>query len=742
MSFISNSITKKRLRTDKWARLVIAGFGGLVLLTLVILITHLISQALPLAYIPSLKHLTTLSAPRGEPIISAGDVINGQPLLVKAQDCRISLQLLQNDNNKEGALQSHHEYIRPCEHELTSHSVMGENYIVDVSPKGQVRVLPVRTVPLSGINKQIGDGVELNDTLGNGASSFSLPIDQWAKREKWSFALSTQWVVVAIERNEHVFVRWVNRERPTQVIDKVLHNVDRLTLLPGSENMLFQRGNALFLKRLRDADETTIPIVGNVSQEPSAIAIFPLEKHRAFFLFNQSDGLLTRWVLSRGTQGLTFEQTYQVEFAENEYVVDVAEHASMNVLSILVGKHVTGPEQGQSQKMLLVNRVSGDVVKTESLKSSAAELTWFGDKLYGTSRDTLSIWQGEHLSGITTWSSLFEPQHYEGYETRETVWQTTSASDYQEAKFSLTPLIIGSVKASLLALLIAIPVAIGAAVYTAYFAKNKLRNVIKPAIELLEAIPSVLIGFIAAIWLSPKAEQFLFSFAFFLIVIPFILIAVSIVQRPIAEKLPKRFRHGAELLFAIGGAFILGYVSVVFAPSIVFSILGVDGFTLLASESNSPIGKTTIVVALALGVAISPSIYSLAEDAINGVPNDLKHASFALGATRLQTLMHVVLHVALPGIVAAIMLGFGRAFGETMIVLMVTGNTPISSWGLIEGLRALTANLAIELPEADASSAHYQILFFTACILFLFTFLVNTVAELVRQKIRSKTFNG
>jgi phosphate transport system permease protein len=98
------------------------------------------------------------------------------------------------------------------------------------------------------------------------------------------------------------------------------------------------------------------------------------------------------------------------------------------------------------------------------------------------------------------------------------------------------------------------------------------------------------------------------------------------------------------------------------------------------------------------------------------------------------------LHVAFPGITAAIMLGFGRAFGETMIVLMVTGNTPISSWGLIEGLRALTANLAIELPEADVSSAHYQILFFTAGILFVFTFVVNTIAEFTRQRLRSRSY--
>lgn len=162
----------------------------------------------------------------------------------------------------------------------------------------------------------------------------------------------------------------------------------------------------------------------------------------------------------------------------------------------------------------------------------------------------------------------------------------------------------------------------------------------------------------------------------------------------------------------------------------------------LLSDTDSPIGKNTVVVALALGVAISPGIYSLTEDAIAGVPDELKNASYALGATRLQTLQKVVIQVATPGILAAIMLGFGRAFGETMIVLMVTGNTPVSSWSLFEGLRALTANLAIELPEADVGSTHYQILFLTACILFLFTFVINTVAELLRQRLRRRNRYG
>ena len=725
MTFDSNSTNKKRQRSDRWSRYVVTGFGGLVLLTLVILITHLISQALPLAYTPSLQHLSSFKTQDNEEIISAGDIINSQPLLVRKSDCRLGLKLLKGDS-----LESNHDYIRPCEHRLSAHSVMGENYIVDVSPNAQVRVLPVRSF-------NMGDSTAVDiatsapqATLSNNIT-FALPKEKWRERDNWNMALSSKWAVVSISKGNSVFIRWVNRLRPTQVVDKRFYNVDRLVLLPGSESVLLQIEDALYLNRLSDKGASLLRIISGIDASLDENIVFPLAKDRTFFLTNTKTQTLTRWVLSKSEKGLTFKPTYQIALP-GETVRDVAEHASMNLVAVLTDK----------ARVLLVNRVSGDVVASQQIERTAENITWYGNKLYGYSGNTLSVWEGKHLSGITTWASLFEPQHYEGYGAEETVWQTTSASDFQEAKFSLTPLLIGSIKASLLALLIAIPVAIGAAIYTAFFAKSRLRNIIKPAIELLEAIPSVLIGFIAAIWLSPKAEQFLFSFAFFLIVIPFVLIVVALVQRPIAEYLPKKLRHGAELLFAIGGVFFLGFISVEYAPALIFSVMGVDGFTLIASESNSPIGKTTIVVALALGVAISPSIYSLAEDAINGVPNDLKHASFALGATRLQTLLHVVLHVALPGIVAAIMLGFGRAFGETMIVLMVTGNTPISSWGLIEGLRALTANLAIELPEADVSSAHYQILFFTACILFLFTFLVNTIAELLRQHIRSRAYYG
>lgn len=730
MTSNQDTTIKQRLRKDRWGRYVVTAFGGLVLLTLIILITHLLTQAFPLMVTPTIELQKHWSLPPGHHVERAGDVLSDQPIISKHSTCKLNfLGLVDN------TLSSVHVYNKPCDHELVAASLMSENSIVDVSANGQVRVVPVRAI--SSINGNTTSIVRpsLNSAplLHSSNLSFSLPSERWKSKTDWRVALSEKWVAITLFSDNAIFTRWVNRRSPTQTFDKVLSNVTDVLALPGSGSLIVKQSDGIFVHAI--GVETPVPfrLTENMNNNnvPLRTYLFSLEKDRTLFLHDSANNTLTRWVLSRKGGHLVFVPTYHVLLNQGEQVLTLKEHASANAVAILTNQ----------KRLLLINRVSGDIVTSHTLEADLINVAWFGDRLYGYSGNDVYVWQVNNLSGITTWASLFSPQHYEGYDESDFVWQTTSASDFQEAKFSLTPLLIGSMKASLLALVIAIPVAIGAAIYTAYFAKRRLRHLLKPAVEMLEAIPSVLIGFIAAIWLSPKAEQFLFSFAFFLIVIPFILILVAWVQRPFAEKLPRRLRHGAELGFAIGGVLLLGYLSVQWIPDMLFGLFGTDGYALLAAESRSPIGKTTIVVAIALGVAIAPSIYSLAEDAINGVPNDLKHASFALGATRLQTLRYVVLHVAMPGVVAAIMLGFGRAFGETMIVLMVTGNTPIASWGLIEGLRALTANLAIELPEADVSSAHYQILFLTACILFAFTFVINTVAELLRQRLRYKAYS-
>jgi phosphate transport system permease protein len=148
--------------------------------------------------------------------------------------------------------------------------------------------------------------------------------------------------------------------------------------------------------------------------------------------------------------------------------------------------------------------------------------------------------------------------------------------------------------------------------------------------------------------------------------------------------------------------------------------------------------RNALVVGCAMGFAVIPTIFSIAEDAIFGVPRSLSDGSLALGATPWQSMVRVVLPTASPGIFSALMIGLGRAVGETMIVLMATGNTPIMDWNLFEGMRTLAANIAVEMPESEVASSHYRILFLAALVLFLFTFVVNTGAEVVRQRLREK----
>jgi phosphate transport system permease protein len=209
------------------------------------------------------------------------------------------------------------------------------------------------------------------------------------------------------------------------------------------------------------------------------------------------------------------------------------------------------------------------------------------------------------------------------------------------------------------------------------------------------------------------------------------------------HKLPKEMKNTIPetwapiilvpvLLIAGGSAFLLSpfFETLFFGGDVrqyITNDLGVD-----FDQRNS------LVVGLAMGFAVIPTIFSMAEDAIFSVPKHLTSGSLALGATQWQTLAKVVLLTASPGIFSAVMMGLGRAVGETMIVLMATGNTPILDWSIFQGMRTLAANIAVEMPESEVGSSHYRILFLAAFVLFVFTFIFNTFAELIRQRLREK----
>jgi phosphate transport system permease protein len=243
-----------------------------------------------------------------------------------------------------------------------------------------------------------------------------------------------------------------------------------------------------------------------------------------------------------------------------------------------------------------------------------------------------------------------------------TTWQPVSGTP----KFGIVPLVLGSFKVSLIAVLFAVPIAILAALFTSSFAPKWAKELMKPAIEILAGIPSVVIGFFALIVLA------------------------SLIQN------------------------IFGY----------------------QYRLNAFVGG------VALSFAVIPIIYSITEDAISRVPRSLTEASLALGASKWETALYVVLPAATPGIFAAVLLGIGRAFGETMIVLMATGNAAMLTASLFEPVRTMSATIGAEMAEVVFGETHYNVLFLIGSILFLFTFVLNAIAELfVRQRMMKK-FQG
>lgn len=335
--------------------------------------------------------------------------------------------------------------------------------------------------------------------------------------------------------------------------------------------------------------------------------------------------------------------------------------------------------------------------------------------------------------------SLFGKLHYEGYDEPDYVWQSTGGTDDFEAKFSLVPLIIGTLKGAFYGLLFAIPVAVFAALYTSQFMHPALRAYLKPMIEIMAALPSVVIGFLAGLWLAPLLEQIMVGTMLVIVVGPAMLLLGAFLWTITPRSWRERLPAGRELwliipLLLLGFALAQGLGPIVEAALFrgdykqwVFDVFGQQ-----FEQRNS------IVIGIAMGFAVIPIIFTISEDAFSNVPTAFRSASYALGASRWQTAWRVILPTASPGVFSAIMIGFGRAVGETMIVLMATGNTPILSFSPFNGMRTLSANIAVEIPEAPVDGTLYRVLFVAALLLFILTFACNTVAEVVRQRLREK----
>ncbi|MCW8829366.1 MAG: ABC transporter permease subunit [Gammaproteobacteria bacterium] len=351
----------------------------------------------------------------------------------------------------------------------------------------------------------------------------------------------------------------------------------------------------------------------------------------------------------------------------------------------------------------------------------------------------LHFWRVHNEHPEISWSALWGKVHYEGYSEPAHIWQSSSASNDFEPKFSLTPLAFGTLKAAFYAMLIAVPLAILGAIFTAYFMAPRMRKAVKPTIEIMEALPTVILGFLAGLWLAPVLETHMPGVFAMLLVLPLGILAFAYAWHRLPRGLRNRVPDGWEAALLIPVVIALVWLSFEVSLPLERALFDGDMRAWLHNELGiSYDQRNSMVVGLAMGFAVIPTIFSIAEDAIFSVPRHLTFGSLALGATPWQTMMRVVILTASPGIFSAIMIGVGRAVGETMIVLMATGNTPVMDFSIFQGMRTLSANIAVEMPESEVASTHYRVLFLAALVLFIFTFFFNTLAELVRQRLRRK----
>jgi phosphate transport system permease protein len=450
-------------------------------------------------------------------------------------------------------------------------------------------------------------------------------------------------------------------------------------------------------------------------------------------LIGDSTGLVSQWTqVKNELKQLAFKKIRSFKVS-NEAIVSIeSEQRRKGFMAVDASGHV-GIYHTTAERELIKESVS-------TSPPVAALLSPRANRLLLESQDgKIYVWRIENEHPEVSIKSLWQQVWYESYPKPDYIWQSSSASNDFEPKYSLVPLVFGTLKAAFYAMLVAMPLALMGAIYTAYFMAPKMRQVVKPAIELMGALPTVILGFLAGLWLAPFIEKHLAGLFLSLITLPIAIMLFAFIWQYLPKTLRQKIPEGWDAAILIPVIIIVSWLA--FTISVPLETLLFHGTLRDWFSREFGIGydqRNALVVGIAMGFAVIPTIFSIAEDAIFSVPKHLTVGSLALGATTWQTMTKVVLLTASPGIFSAVMIGLGRAVGETMIVLMATGNTPVMDFSVFQGLRTLAANIAVEMPESEVDSTHYRVLFLAALVLFIFTFVFNTLAEIIRQRLREK----
>lgn len=484
---------------------------------------------------------------------------------------------------------------------------------------------------------------------------------------------------------------------------------------------------------------------------------------------------------------------------------------------------LTVDEAGSSHLLYATNeRVLAKLPQAAGEKFTSVAISPQQNRLLSVSNQGRRVWDYSAPHADVSWSGLFRPVWYEGADRPIYSWDDHGT----EPRFSLIPLIFGTLKATFYSMLFGAPLALLAALFTSEFLHPNLRARIKPVIELMASLPSVVLGYVAGMMFAPVLSDILPEAISAMFLVPFSILTCAYLWQMLPQRLT--LQAGGWRLLAIGisvlpglwlakvlgpgieqflfGKSIKGWLTedlsdmtnrssawggwvLLFLPLILLLVFWFVGrifddelrtrtrgmsrnraalwdwgkFVLLilisfaatamlawllqlgadprSAESGERYSRSnSLLVGIAMGFAIIPLIYTIADDALSTVPNHLRSASLGAGATPWQTAIRIVIPTAVSGLFSAVMIGLGRAVGETMIVLMTVGNTPIMEFNIFNGFLTLSASIARGLTEAPVGSSQYRVLFLAALTLFLLTFIINTIAESVRQRFRKRAY--
>ena len=530
-----------------------------------------------------------------------------------------------------------------------------------------------------------------------------------------------------------------------QQIDFSSYAVDDIAISPDLSMAFVRSGSQVQVYSLTDEDEVELKeiIQPTFDNQDTQLTAMSLLSGGSSLLLGDNRGRVSQWFEVTTDAGRQFKQARIFSVVEDGDIVSTEHSISAIYTEQFRKSFYTLSQNGQvnvfyttSNAHLWQGTLTANQPKAFAIAPRANGLVIVSNEQGNSTLQLFSV-HNEHPE--VTWQALWQEVWYEGYPEADYVWQSTSGSDDFEGKFSLVPISFGTMKAALYAMLFAVPIALTAAIYTAYFMTPGLRKKVKPTIEMMEALPTVILGFLAGLWLAPLMEEYLPAIILLFIFLPLSTILTAFCWHNLPRELKLKLPETLAPLILIPVMLLAAYAAFSLSPWLEDAFFAGDIRQYITNDLGIDFDqRNALVVGIAMGFAVIPTIFSMAEDAIFSVPGHLTSGSLALGATQWQTLVKVVLLTASPGIFSAVMMGLGRAVGETMIVLMATGNTPILDWSIFQGMRTLAANIAVEMPESEVGSSHYRILFLAAFVLFVFTFIFNTVAEFVRQRLREK----